>query len=380
LEAKELFFWAKEKILKSDYSKVLEFLKTLEDTFTSDLERQRAIDVLIQMIDLRYPTGRMRRSSLLSLFDKTFKNLMKLIENSPSQGFAFLKKGGEKPFPKSENQVLVIDSEGFSPEGENSLALTIVEMYIRGFKNIFVINAKGQRFIGCGLGPNTKGLRIDVFGSSGDYLASGIDGAEIYVHNNAQDQVAQIMKEGKLVIYGDVGQTFMYGAKGGKVFVQGNAAGRPLINAVGKPRVVINGTCLDYLAESFMAGDPLNGGGFVVLNGVTFDEDGQLKDLETPYPGGNLFSLASGGAIYIRDPHHKVEEDQLNGGEFVLMTQKDWELIKDYLEENEKIFGIPVEKLLEVEGRQAQPEYVYRKIKPNVLRPLQAEEAWVKKE
>ena len=80
--------------------------------------------------------------------------------------------------------------------------------------------------------------------------------------------MAQIIKRGKLVIYGDVGQTFMYGAKGGDVYVRGNAAGRPLINAVGKPRVVINGTCLDYLAESFMAGDPLDGGGFVVLNGI----------------------------------------------------------------------------------------------------------------
>jgi len=48
----------------------------------------------------------------------------------------------------------------------------------------------------------------------------------------------------------------------------GSVAGRPLINAVGKPRAVINGTCLDYLAESFMAGDPLDGGGFVILNGV----------------------------------------------------------------------------------------------------------------
>jgi hypothetical protein len=36
--------------------------------------------------------------------------------------------------------------------------------------------------------------------------------------------------------------------------ILGNAAGRPLINSVGKPRVVINGTCLDFLAESFMAG------------------------------------------------------------------------------------------------------------------------------
>ncbi|MFH0729299.1 MAG: hypothetical protein V2B19_23515 [Pseudomonadota bacterium] len=83
----------------------------------------------------------------------------------------------------------------------------------------------------------------------------------------------------------------------------GNAAGRPLINAVGKPRVVINGTALYYLAESFMAGDPHNCGGFVILNGMSFTDDGGLEELPNPYPKSNLFSLASGGAIFARDPH-----------------------------------------------------------------------------
>ena len=66
-------------------------------------------------------------------------------------------------------------------------------------------------------------------------LPPGIDGLTITVHGNAQDQLGQIIKRGKLVIYGDVGQTFMYGAKGGEIYVMGNAAGRPLINSVGRP-------------------------------------------------------------------------------------------------------------------------------------------------
>jgi hypothetical protein len=128
--------------------------------------------------------------------------------------------------------------------------------------------------------------------------------------------------------------------------------------------VVINGTCLDYLAESFMAGDPLNGGGFVVLNGMTFDEEGRIRELPTPYPGGNLFSLASGGAIYLRDPRKRVIEAQLNGGEFTPLTRKDWALILPYLEENERLFGISVERdLLTVEGVQKNPEEVYRKVR-----------------
>ena len=186
-----------------------------------------------------------------------------------------------------------------------------------GWKRFAVYRLRGQRFHGVGLGPATDGVRIDLYGSNGDYAASGMDGLEIHIHGNAQDQVAQIAKRGKLVIHGDVGQTFMYGAKGGEVYVLGNAAGRPLINAVGRPRVVINGTCLDFLAESFMAGDPLDGGGFVILNGMEFDAQRPHDAARAaPYPGANLFSLASGGAIYIRDPHQKVVERQLNGGVF----------------------------------------------------------------
>jgi glutamate synthase domain-containing protein 3 len=184
------------------------------------------------------------------------------------------------------------------------------------------------------------------------------------------------MKRGKLVIYGDVGQTFMYGAKGGEVYVLGNAAGRPLINAVGHPRVVINGTCLDYLAESFMAGDPLNGGGFVILNGVEFDEDGNVIEQPTPYPGSNLFSLASGGAIYLRDPDHKVVTDQLNGGEFVALSAEDWELILPYLKENERLFDISIENdLLTVNGHKKDYTEVYRKVQAVTLDVLAKESA-----
>jgi hypothetical protein len=107
--------------------------------------------------------------------------------------------------------------------------------------------------------------------------------------------------------------------------------------------VVINGTCLDYLAESFKAGDPTNGGGFVIVNGIAFDEDGSLVELDTPYPGGNLFSQASGGAIYVRDPRGLVTDDQLNGGE------------------------LPLER-------------VYRKVRPLATKALQPEEAWIHKQ
>ncbi len=225
-----------------------------------------------------------------------------------------------------------------------------------GWRRFICFGHRGQRFLGCGLGPETQGVRIDAYGSTGDYLASGIDGLELHVHGNGQDQIGQILKSGKLVVYGDVGQTFMYGAKGGEVYVLGNAAGRPLINAAGRPRVVINGTALDFLAESFMAGDPYNGGGFVIVNGLTFDDEGRVVPQETPYPGSNLFSLASGGAIFVRDPEGILVDEQLNGGQFLPFGDAEWDLIRPYLEENERLFGITVDELLTVNGSRRKPQ------------------------
>jgi glutamate synthase domain-containing protein 1/glutamate synthase domain-containing protein 3 len=378
VSSNELFSWAKEQVLGRDYGGLLAFLKTLERTARKDADRQRALEVLTLLMDRRYPAGPMRRSSMLSLFDQSLEVIVESIRQSPSGAYAFLGAGDPLPSPSEEAQAVVIHAGGFAAQGEDSLARAIVRLYQRAFRKFLVTHAKGHRFIANGLGPDTKDVCMEVYGSSGDYLASGIDGAKVLVHGDAQDQVAQIMKDGKLVIYGSVGQTFLYAGKGGLAFVLGSAAGRPLINAVGKLRVVINGTCLDYLAESFMAGDPLEGGGFAILNGIVLNDEGQIVELDSPYPGGNLFSLASGGAIYIRDPHGKVSEEQLNGGEFTRLEERDWAVISPLLEENERLFGIPVARLLEVDGKPLPPAQVYRKIHPGALAALQAEEAWVK--
>jgi glutamate synthase domain-containing protein 1/glutamate synthase domain-containing protein 3 len=376
----DVFCQVCEQLPGWDYDDVRNFLDELVRTTSNDDDRDRAISVLSLLMDRHYPVGTMKRSCILALFNQCFIHLMDSIREAPSRRYVWA--GFRSPLPEFEGArvTLVLDARGYPSEGNESLSRAIVIHYQRGFRRIIVTNTCGQRFIGSGLGPVSEGLQVDVYGSSGDYLASGIDGASVIVHGSAQDQLAQIMKGGKLVVYGDVGQTFMYAAKGGEAFILGNAAGRPLINAVGRPRVVINGTCLDYLAESFMAGDPLNGGGFIILNGIRFDEDGAIRELETPYPGGNLFSLASGGAIYIRDPRCQVTGDQLNGGEFAPLTAMDWNLIRPYLEKNESIFGITLERLLLVDGTLQSPAQVYRKIRPAGHKALMPEEAWVRRE
>jgi glutamate synthase domain-containing protein 1/glutamate synthase domain-containing protein 3 len=380
LPFEELFDWYKSRVRKWGYAHFNAFLAEIGQQKGKHASLQSQIDLLTWMLDRRYDTGSLRRSSLLSLIDQALQSLLEATKNAPPQDFIYHSASTHLPELQSAGQTVLLDAAGFTIEDETSLAREVQRLYERGFTRFIVFNTRGHRFIANGLGAGTKGVRIDVYGSPGDYLASGLDGLEIHVHNNGQDQMAQIMKSGKLVVYGDVGQTFMYAAKGGEVYVLGNTAGRPLINAVGKPRVVINGTCLDYLAESFMAGEPLKGGGFVVLNGLAFDEANQLIELDTPYPGGNLFSLASGGAIYVRDPHRKVTQDQLNGGEIVQLSEADWELIEPYLQENQRLLDIPVDTLLRVNGKQRPPEQVYRKIQPRALRALQAEEAWVTEE
>jgi len=333
-----------------------------------DNSREGILELLTLLNDRRYDCGTMRRRSVLELVRTCIDTILDgvpLVTSGAGGRFVRINYDSREKMrsPRGNEKTLVINADRFPPEGSDCGSRLAVEAYRQGWSRFIIYGLKGQRFHGCGLGPNTGGMRFDIYGSSGDYLASGIDGMEIHVHNNAQDQLGQIMKSGRLIIYGDVGQTFMYGAKGGEVYVMGNAAGRPLINAVGKPRVIINGTCLDFLAESFMAGDPYNGGGFVILNGIEFDDRGNVREQIMPYPGSNLFSLASGGAIFVRDPHYKVLEDQLNGGKITEFTEKDWELILPYLRKNEELFGISIEDdLLTVDGKRRSPSDVYRTV------------------
>jgi glutamate synthase domain-containing protein 3 len=358
------------------------FRETCQEMFQaallSDSAKPQVIEILTLLLDRRWDPGEKRRSCLGEILLESLEEVF--------SSFPGLQSGRAGAYRRLDwatrdalrqcgpgEQTLVVEASGFPPEGEEGPARVLTRAYSLGWRKFIVYGCRGQRFVGCGFGPGTKGARIDVYGSSGDYLASGMDGLEIVVHGNAQDQLGQILASGKLVIHGDVGQTFLYGAKGGTVFVLGNAAGRPLINAVGKPKVVINGTCLDYLAESFMAGDPHNGGGFIVLNGMEFDEHGLLREQPSPFPGSNLFSLASGGALYVRDPGRSLQREQLNGGEFAPFTEKDWRLILPLLKENEELFGISVEgDLLTCGGERRRPEEVYRKIRAVKLSVLSA--------
>ncbi|MBN1611058.1 MAG: hypothetical protein JW940_30785 [Polyangiaceae bacterium] len=346
---------------------------------TASSTPQIGIDALTLALDRRCSTGNKRRSSVLTILRAGLGRLFAaqpLVSEGGQAGYVRVDRSTRLNLraPAQGENTLLIDAAGFLPQGAECDGRLAVAAYELGWRHLVHYNCRGTRFHACGFGPATAGLRIECYDNPGDYLGSGMDGLEVVVHGNAQDQLLQIAKRGTLVVHGDVGQTFMYGAKGGVAYILGNAAGRPMINAVGRPRVVINGTALDYLAESFMAGDPLNGGGFAVVNGLRQDVDGTLVPLELPFPGSNLLSLASGGAIYVRDPRRTLVEQQLNGGAYRRVSGADWTLILPYLQENERRFGIRVqEDLLAVDGVLWPPQEVYRKVVPAFVRELDDE-------
>jgi glutamate synthase domain-containing protein 1/glutamate synthase domain-containing protein 3 len=380
----EFYQWVKAQVPQWSYVTFRETLQAMAaQARRGDALKAAAINGLTLLLDRRYDPGDKKRSHLLRLITDALTNIFQdtpMIGKSKKSRYHRLDwdTRDKLAHPTQADHVLVLDASAFPPEGDDCDARFLCRAFELGWRQFIAYGYRGQRFLGCGFGLNTDEVRIDAYGSTGDYLASGIDGMTLQIHGNAQDQLGQIMKRGKLVIHGDVGQTFMYGAKGGEVYILGNAAGRPLINAVGRPRVVINGTALDFLAESFMAGDPFAGGGFVVVNGLEYDARGRIRPQATPYPGSNLFSLASGGAIYIRDPHNQLVDEQLNGGELVSLTDADWDLILPYLQENEKLFDIKIDRdLLTVDGEVRPPAEVYRKVQAVKLAILtKVEDSW----
>ncbi len=369
-DGRTLYNYVKGNIPSWSFDEFRAVLRKITDSAKDTASVETAVKALTLLNDMKYPVGKKKRSSVIHIvrseLRKLFSSLPKLDAGNDAISWKLIdfNSAGTLRAPAQNEGVLVIDAYDFPPEGNNSDASLLMDAYMKGWRRFVTFRCKGQRYIGNGLGPETHDVTIDAYDSVGDYLASGIDGLTINVHNNAQDQLGQIIKNGKFVVYGDVGQTFLYGAKGGATYVMGNAAGRPLINSVGKPRVVINGTCLDFLGESFMAGDPHNDGGFVILNGVSFDDDGNVALMKEPYPGSNIFSLASGGAVFIRDPEKTLVDQQLNGGVVKPINAKDWELILPYLEENQRLFNVRIEELLKVDGKVLSPLKVFRKVIP----------------
>jgi hypothetical protein len=161
----EIFDWFQSQLPRWDYPDVIAFLKALEFRAEKENSWEELISLISLLIDRRYQTANLRRSSLLTLFDQSLTRVIEIIKRNPIPEYTYHAFGKELPLPESDFQTIILDSRGYEPEGESSLAREIHRLADRGFKRYLIAHTRGHRFIGSGLGPDTEGIRIDVFGS-----------------------------------------------------------------------------------------------------------------------------------------------------------------------------------------------------------------------
>lgn len=136
-----------------------------------------------------------------------------------------------------------------------------------------------QRYLGCGM---QAGKTLKIHGVPGNDMACYMDGGDIEVFGNAQDQIGNTMNDGRIIVHGRCGDAAGYGMRGGRIFVRDGCGWRVGIHMKQfedkRPAIVIGGDAGSFLGE-YMAG------GVIVLLGK---------------PGGYLATGMHGGVIYLR--------------------------------------------------------------------------------
>lgn len=153
-----------------------------------------------------------------------------------------------------------------------------------------VREAFAQRYLGCAL---PQGKRLAIHGVPGNDMACYLDGGDIEVFGNAQDQIGNTMNDGRIVIHGRCGDAVGYGMRGGQIFVRDGCGWRVGIHMrqfeEKCPTMVIGGDAGSFLGE-YLAG------GIIVLLGR---------------PGPYLATGMHGGVIYLR---HAIADEELQPG------------------------------------------------------------------
>ena len=140
--------------------------------------------------------------------------------------------------------------------------------------NAYLFRSSGSALPGLRLWPDTRGphrrLRI-----SGDYLASGIDGIEIYVHGNAQDQLGQIIN-GEARRLRRRGPDLHVRRQGRRGLRPGQRRRTALDQCRGPARGHHQRNGPRLSCRVLHGRRPHEGGGFVIVNGMTFDHRGRV--------------------------------------------------------------------------------------------------------
>lgn len=211
-----------------------------------------------------------------------------------------------------------------------------------GVQRVLLKNVCGQRYIGDSIAQEVE---IIIEGVPGNDLAAFMDGARIIVKGNAQDGVGNTMNRGEVVVYGDAGDIVGYSMRGGRIFIRGDVGYRVGIHMKAYkhffPVVIVGGGAKDFLGE-YMAG------GLLVVLGL---DGGEIV-------GDFVGTGMHGGTIFLRgevDPRRLGKEVKI--GE---VTPEDEELLRRYLDDFCRYFGLELEEIL---------KFPFTKIYPYSHRP-----------
>lgn len=185
---------------------------------------------------------------------------------------------------ESATVTVVLGTEHFTEANE------LVREALTRADTVGIRKAFAQRYLGCAM-PAGKALKIH--GVPGNDMACYMDGGNIEVFGNAQDQIGNTMNDGCVVVHGRCGDAAGYGMRGGQIFVRDGCGWRVGIHMkqfeAKCPALVIGGDAGSFLGE-YMAG------GIIVLLGK---------------PGAYLATGMHGGVIYMK---HQLKHEDISAG------------------------------------------------------------------
>jgi glutamate synthase domain-containing protein 3 len=304
----------------------------------------KAVEELTQILDhlVGWDTGGKDRGALIHQVREHINLFLDRVNGGSGMFRVTAASARKLKQPEETNQMLVVDAQGFLPEGidpSRVLSCFLDHAHRMGWRRFIVYRLEGQRGIGMGMGSGkTSDTIVDVYGSLGEYCGAFNMGALVRVHGHAQNFTGMVMHSGTLEIHGDVGKVTGYSAKGGTFNILGNVVDRGWVCGVSDPRgpglqVNIVGTAYEHLCQALM-------GGSVIMLGLFWGNDGNLHQMDSPYKGGKILAGASAGEILFYDPKSRLEEAQYRSCMVKPIDPKKWEDVVGRLMNLGKIFGL----------------------------------------
>lgn len=176
-----------------------------------------------------------------------------------------------------------------------------------GHERVRLMGAEGQRLLVAGHSGPWRAV-IEIHGRAGPELAAELDapGLSVVCHGSAADGVARGLRNGLVVVRGDVGVALGYSMSGGGVVVTGEAGPRSGLDQAG-------GVILVLGRLGRLAGERQSGGSFFALEGMVGEYAGRGR------VGGRFLELA-----VRRGPWERLERQDDETLREVLGRANDW--------------------------------------------------------